>query len=306
MVERKKFSCDVKTGICSENIDSENQAISSKLHAAVKVIYFTDPICSTCWANEPELKKFKLEYADHFNLEYKMGGLLPNWDEFSDSVNGISKPLDVAEHWEEIGQHSGMSISGDVWLKDPLDSSYPPSIAFKAMQNQGDEKAILFLREVREMVFLKEINITKEEHLVEACEKVGGDKAQFLKDYKSPITEQTFFNDLMERREMDVNGFPTLIFIGKDNKAYKIAGSSGYDNYKLALEKAFGDKPIAKAVLFNEYGLLKKYKYLSTIEISTILSDDETTTLANLNLLVNKGLAIREQQKHGLFWRFVD
>lgn len=306
MGEKKNFSCDVETGICSDDTDSKIQEIKSKPAAAVKIIYFTDPICSACWAIEPELKRFKLEYGDYFDLEYKMGGLLPNRDGFTDEGNGISKPSDVAAHWEEVGQHSGMSIDGDVWLNDPLDSSYPPSIAFKAMQNQGKEKAILFLRAIREMLFLKQINITKEEGLVAACEKVGGDKVQFLKDYKNPITEQVFYNDINECREMGVSGFPTLIFIGKDSVGYKISGSAGYDNYKLALEKAYGDRPMAKAILFNEYGILKKYKYLSTIEISTILSDDEATTLANLNLLVSQGLITEEQQKHGLFWRFVD
>jgi predicted DsbA family dithiol-disulfide isomerase len=306
MSEKKNFSCDLETSICSDNTDSKIQEIKSKSEAAVKIIYFTDPICSACWAIEPELKKFNLEYGDYFDLEYKMGGLLPNWDGFTDDGSGISKPYDVAVHWEEVGQHTGMSIDGDVWLKDPLDSSYPPSIAFKAMQNQGKEKAILFLRAIREMVFLNQVNITKVEYLVAACEKVGGDKVLFLKDYKNPITEQAFFNDINECREMGVSGFPTLIFTGKESVGYKISGSSRYDNYKLALEKAYGDRPMAKAILFNEYGILKKYKYLSTIEISTILSDDEATTLANLNLLVSQGLITKEKQKHGLFWRFVD
>ena len=156
------------------------------------------------------------------------------------------------------------------------------------------------------MVFLNQINTTREEHLVTACEKVGGDKVQFLKDYKNPITEQEFYDDINEAREKGVTGCPTLIFNIKDSIAYKISGSAGYDNYKLALEKAYGERPMAKAILFNEYGILKKYKYLSTIEVSTILSDDEQTTLTNLNLLVSQGLATKEEQKHGIFWRFVD
>ena len=219
----------------------------------VKIIYFTNPNCSACWAIEPELKKFKLEYGDYFDLEYKIGGLLPDSDSFSDDDNTISKPSDVAIHCEEVSEHSGMSNDGDVWLKDTLDSCYQPSIAFKAMQKQGKEKAILFLRTIREMAFLNQMNITREEHLMTACGKVGGDKVQFLKDYKNPITEQEFYDDINECREKGVTGFPTLIFNIKDGIAYKISGSGGYDNYKLALEKAYGERPMAKAILFNEY-----------------------------------------------------
>jgi predicted DsbA family dithiol-disulfide isomerase len=116
----------------------------------VKIIYYTDPICSSCWGIEPQLRKLKLEYGNNIEVEYRMGGLLPNW---SYNSGGISKPSDVAHHWDEVSVYYDMPIDGNVWLEDPLNSSYPPSIAFKAAQMQDNEKAILFLREIREMVF---------------------------------------------------------------------------------------------------------------------------------------------------------
>lgn len=78
-----------------------------------------------------------------------------------------SKPSDVAQHWDEVSLHYDMPIDGDLWLEDPLDSSYPPSIAFKAVQMQDQEKAILFLREIREMVFLQKKNIARSKRRVE-------------------------------------------------------------------------------------------------------------------------------------------
>jgi hypothetical protein len=35
-------------------------------------------------------------------------------------------------------------LDGDIWIEDPLHSSYPPSIAFKAAQIQSNDKAISF------------------------------------------------------------------------------------------------------------------------------------------------------------------
>src|SRR5690554_7289686 len=78
-----------------------------------------------------------------------MGGLLPDWNYNS---GGISSPKDVAGHWDEVSVHYDMPIDGDLWLEDPLDSSYPPSIAFKAAEMQSEEKAHLFMREMRELV----------------------------------------------------------------------------------------------------------------------------------------------------------
>ena len=88
----------------------------------VKIVYYTDPICSSCWGIEPQLRKLKLEYGDAVEIDYRMGGLLPDWNYNS---GGIGQPSDVASHWDEVSLHYDMPIDGDLWLEDPLDSSYP-------------------------------------------------------------------------------------------------------------------------------------------------------------------------------------
>src|SRR5690554_3229489 len=77
-----------------------------------------------------------------------------------------------------------MPIDGDLWLEDPLNSSYPPSIAFKAAQMQDEEKAFLFMREMRELVFLKKKNIAKWEHMATAAKTVGLDVEQLKIDFE--------------------------------------------------------------------------------------------------------------------------
>ena len=144
--------CDIETGMCettdinTKDSQSEKQKSNDNL---VKVIYYTDPICSSCWGIEPQLRKLKLEYGNNIEIDYRMGGLLPDW---SYNSGGISSPSDVAQHWDEVSAYYDMPIDGDVWLEDPLNSSFPSSIAFKAAQLQDNEKAILFLREIREQV----------------------------------------------------------------------------------------------------------------------------------------------------------
>ena len=133
--------CDIESGIC-EIPESSTETVGLSVipdQQLVKIIYFTDPICSSCWGIEPQLRKLKLEYGHSIAIEYRMGGLLPDWNYNS---GGISKPSDVAHHWNEVSEFYDMPIDGDVWLEDPLDSSYPPSIAFKAAQLQGQDIAI--------------------------------------------------------------------------------------------------------------------------------------------------------------------
>jgi predicted DsbA family dithiol-disulfide isomerase len=202
--------CDPDSGICEvpDTSTSTIGEIESSKTKPIHVVYFTDPICSSCWGIEPQLRKLKLEYGDALEIEYKMGGLLPDW---SYNSGGISKPSDVASHWDEVSAHYEMPIDGDVWLEDPLDSSYPPSIAFKAAQIQSDEKAIEFLRAIREMVFLEKMNITKWEHLNYAANLVGLDTVKFKEDYNGRAN-QDFKDDLAMSKMLGVRGFPTLFF----------------------------------------------------------------------------------------------
>ena len=154
------------------------------------------------------MRKLKLAYGDAIDIEYRMGGLLRDW---SYNSGGISQPSDVASHWDEVSHHYDMPIDGDVWLEDPLHSSYPPSIAFKAAQLQSDSKAIDFLRKIREMVFLEKKNITKSEHLENAVKAVGLDVLQFQSDYKG-VAKKLFEEDLKLGQTYRVRGFPTLFF----------------------------------------------------------------------------------------------
>src|SRR3546814_8129900 len=94
--------CDPVEGICGVSELSTNTGVSVQpTEKSVRIIYFTDPICSSCWGIEPQLRKLKLEYGNNVELEYRMGGLLPDWTYNS---GGINKPSDVAQHWDEASE----------------------------------------------------------------------------------------------------------------------------------------------------------------------------------------------------------
>lgn len=160
-----------------------------------------------------------------------MGGLLPDW---SYNSGGISKPSDVAHHWDEVSLYYQMPIDGDVWLEDPLDSSYPPSIAFKAAQLQEEKKAILFLREMREMLFLKKINIAKWENMETAAKRAGLDVAQLKEDFEGKA-RLLFEQDLHYSRQSGVRGFPTFIIKNEENKREVIYGFRSYEQMESTL-----------------------------------------------------------------------
>lgn len=244
----------METGICEipEASGESKQGITNK---PIKLLYFTDPICSSCWGIEPQLRKLKQEYGNYFDIEYRMGGLLKSWSEYGGS--DVSGPASVAQHWDDAGTYYQMPIDGEVWNEDPLHSSYPPSIAFKAAQLQDNHKAVHFLRRIKEMVFTEKKNITKLEHLLHAAKEAGLDVTQFRLDYEQRA-KSLFEEDLTMARAWGVRGFPTIYFIDEDDNRFKVYGSKPYQVYEQALLKLLPgevhkNKPLSYEAIFKQY-----------------------------------------------------
>jgi len=293
--------CDIETGICEtsdENTDTtaENKIQSTK--KSVKAIYFTDPICSSCWGIEPQLRRLKLEYGNAVEIEYRMGGLLPDW---SYNSGGIGKPSDVAGHWDEVSVHYDMPIDGDVWLEDPLNSSYPPSIAFKAAQMQDTEKAMLFLREIREMVFLKKKNITKWEYIAVAAKKAGLNMEQFKTDFENNA-KALFEADLTLGRELGVRGFPTLFFLDDSGNKEIVYGARPYAFYEMAILKL--NQNATKSEYSKKWEeLFSIYNTLTAKEFSELSGTPRNESEAVLNELSDKGTLEKLTTKNGSIWK---
>ncbi len=290
--------CDIETGMCETTIENDDSAAQSNIQAkekSLKLLYYTDPICSSCWGIEPQIRKLKLEYGNAIDIDYKMGGLLPDW---SYNSGGIGKPSDVASHWDEVSVHYDMPIDGDLWLEDPLDSSYPPSIAFKAAQMQDEEKARLFMREVREMVFLKKKNIAKWEHLASAAKTVGLNVEQLKTDYEGKA-KILFEEDLKLAKELGVRGFPTIFFMDNAGNMETVYGSRPYAFYEMAILK-LNPNTTKSEYSKNWETLFSKYHSLTAKEYAELSGTPRNESENKLNALSEKGTLKKIKKKKGI------
>jgi predicted DsbA family dithiol-disulfide isomerase len=295
--------CDPESGVCE--IQNADAAEKSKTNAVeqkkpVKIVYFTDPICSTCWGIEPQLRKMKLEYGNEIEIEYRMGGLLPDW---SYNSGGISKPSDVAHHWDEVSHYYNMPIDGDVWLEDPLHSSYPPSIAFKAAQIQDEHKAIAFLRKLREMVFLEKKNITKWENLSAAAWAVGLDAEKLKTDFETNAPA-LFKADLQLAREMGVRGFPTMFVNGEQQKSEKVYGFKPYATFEKAIADVY-TKVKKGNYDKNLLAIFQIYPTLTLREAAEISEQTPEVVQAQLDDLTAKQKLAVYKTKNGNIWQLI-
>ncbi len=292
--------CDIETGICGvpETTATGGETNLSSPTKPIKIVYFTDPICSSCWGIEPQLRKLKLEYGDYFEIDYHMGGLLPSWDVYSSG--GINGPADVASHWEEAGDYYEMPIDGGVWFEDPFDSSYPPSIAVKAAELQGKEKGVSFMRRLREMLFLEKKNVTKWEHMQQAAREVGLDTFQFKADYEGRANE-LFQEDLNLGKQLGVRGFPTLFFTDTDNNQALVYGFRPYEAYEETIRKFVPDVQ-KKAYDRSPLGVFSSFDTLMTKEFAVLTETDLEGAEKMLNRLLDEGKISKYKSKNGALW----
>jgi 2-polyprenyl-6-methoxyphenol hydroxylase-like FAD-dependent oxidoreductase/predicted DsbA family dithiol-disulfide isomerase len=264
----------------------------------IQVLYFTDPICSTCWIIQPLLRKLELEYGKYLNIEYCMGGLLPSWEQYNSSK--IRQPSDAAKHWEEVCALHEMPLDGDVWIEDPLTSSYPPSIAFKAAQMQDTSKAILFLRRIKEMVFLEKKNIIKWDFLRKAAFEVGLDSARLLRDFEGRAKEM-FREDLVLAERLGVTGFPTLFFSDGSSNLQSIKGFQPYENFEAIIYKLI---PTAKKETIDPdpKKLFTHFPTMTDKEFGFLSNISRKDAISKLAELYEGGNIDKYESKNGIIW----
>ncbi|MGG3797634.1 DsbA family oxidoreductase [Metabacillus fastidiosus] len=277
MSNKNDMICDLETGVCGIAEDREVELIDfNKQKEEINLYYVTDPICSHCWALEPVLNKFIEQYGHYFNMHTVMGGLLESWDGFADVSNGISKASDVAGHWKEVGEHSRMPIDGSLWIDDPVHSSYPPSRVFKIIQSMDHSLANVFLRKIREVVFVFNKNIAKDDVLITIVNELNLDGEKIVTEAASESAQSLLNQDFDLARKLGVRGFPTIIMINEENKGVKIVGARTFQDYvnglKQVLSSAENINPKPQPPLSN---LLDRGSLLFSKEIEVMYDIDE-------------------------------
>jgi protein-disulfide isomerase-like protein with CxxC motif len=218
---------------------------------------------------EPAWRKLRYHYGAQLELRHMYGGLLPGWAGFRDAGAGIGSPADVAPHWAEVASHYGQPIDPSVWLRDPLASSFPPSIAAHAVRLLVPEQEEAFLRRIREALFLEARNIARPELLTTYAGELGIDVEQFTTLYTRGIAEQAFRRELAEVRRLGVRGFPTLIISGSDRQPVVLHGSQNYKRLEETVLRVTGIPRAQRAPRPEE--ALAAYGSGTTLEFAELL-----------------------------------
>jgi predicted DsbA family dithiol-disulfide isomerase len=209
-----------------------------KQSGLLEITYYTDPLCCWSWAFEPQWRRLLFEFKGKVKYRYCMAGLLPGWNNYNDTINSVSKPIQMGPVWMHAKQLSGMPIEQNIWISDPPSSSYPACIAVKCAALQSLRAEEHFLRMLREAVMMRGENISKEEVLLNLAEKLAAVDSdfkieKFKEDIRSDVAMEALRKDLQEVQYHQINRFPSLVIRNKNNKGVLI---SGYRPYSILLD----------------------------------------------------------------------
>ncbi|MFO0495969.1 MAG: DsbA family protein [Flavobacteriia bacterium] len=277
----------------------------------IRVVYYTDPICSTCWAFEPYLNKFLNEYSFFIDFEIRMGGLLEDWDSLRQIEPEKSNSDYLEQLWLKESNKHGIHLESDIWKFSPIKSSYLVSEAFCAIQMQSADKAFVFLKFIRDFVFLlgKDPN---EQALINTCAMLSKiDFKKFRIDLNSGEAKNKFLSQLAERKKDKVHFFPSFVIENSSGERRTLLDIPSYNSFYEVLSKLEGylneltdGKILKKNSLVNPLDILKKYELLTISELIVLSGQKEMSIQKVIDKAYNDGLLIKEKYGTTNYWKW--
>lgn len=277
----------------------------------IKIIYFTDPICTWCWGSEPILRRLETHFPGLIEMDYVLCGLVRNKNDYADTANGIfikdsdSFNRGIARHWAKASLTHHMPVDSENFrlFSEEHPSGDPQSIAYyAALMAGGKELADTFLYHIRLYAAAMAGLVSHESVLLELVNEIGIDRTKFLKHFKDGSAEKAFHEDMEFAIKNEVPVYPTywIRYKGKEAKL------SGYIEYASFVEtfRDLSDKEILpKEVKYTDEALMKmlcKQLRITAEEVRQAFDLKEIKDVEGLVApLIEKGKLVRFEAGNG-------
>lgn len=214
--------------------EKENKTSGSQ-PGKINIIYYTDPLCCWSWAFERHWRRFLKEWKGKVAWQYCMGGLLPDWKNYNDAINSVTRPAQMGPVWMHAGKVANVTINHRIWMDDPPASSYPACIAVKCAELQSKVAGDRYLAFLRQACMLQGLNIAKKEVLIKVATDMVTefpglmDIARFKKDITDARGLEAFRKDLQQAQYHRINRFPSLVIRKDEQPAVLLTGYIPYE-----------------------------------------------------------------------------
>jgi len=202
----------------------------------LNITYFTDPLCCWSWVFEPVWKRLRDTLAPVMSYRYCMGGMLSSWQEYHDTINAVTRPIQMGPVWLHAKYVSGTYINDRLWFTDPPASSYPACVAVKSAGMQSAVAEERYLYKLREEALVHSKNIAKKQVLLDAARELQDELGSsfnydlFLQQLTSIAASNQFKNDLDQVRSYGISRFPSLLIrIEGKKQSVVLTGNRPYE-----------------------------------------------------------------------------
>jgi predicted DsbA family dithiol-disulfide isomerase len=275
------------------------RTVKKRSFQRVEILAFVDPLCPECWGFEPLLKKFIFQYHEYFTFRI----LLTTKHDTANRCR-FHRAKQIAEEWDKYARLTGMCCDSDVWFENPP-SPYSIAYAIKAAEFQGGAVGQIFLRRVREQIFLRKQGLNKFEELLEVARLSGLNEQEFSNDYHSCRPIKAFQCDRKLANELSITELPTFVFSTpcNDSEAIKVNGHYPYQVYVQILTELLGELPVPapNIPLINYF---QQQCFLTTKEVAVIYDLTEEDALKELRKLQLQQIIEPIVLKSGEYWAY--
>jgi len=206
----------------------------------IQIDYYTDPLCSWCFAAEPMLNQVKAHFQDKIELHYK---LFPLFESLREVMNDPSRLWTIADRYRIVSKKTGVSINNSVWQTDPPQSAWPACLAVKAAEQQGLDAADRFIKQLRINVMREGKNIARTDVQVAAAEAVGLIRGCFEQDLLSPKRKEAVEADIASAQKENVESRPHFVLTNTQGDKVSIAGPRIFSLFKEAVDALYHEQP---------------------------------------------------------------
>ena len=204
----------------------------------IQIDYYTDPLCSWCYAAEPTLDAIQSQFGERIAIRYR---LFPLFENVREVMSDPCRLWSIADRYRIVSKKTGTPINAAVWRDDPPQSAWPPCEAVKAAERQGD--AGPFLKQLRVDVMVAGKNIARRDVQVATADAVGLDVAQFEIDLGDPKLRAAVQADVDEARMENVASRPHFVLVNTQDDRVVIAGPRDIALFTAAIESLYHEQP---------------------------------------------------------------
>ena len=180
----------------------------------MQFVYFASPMCSWCWGFSPVIEQLQKTFAQEITIRLVLAPFR------IDTVDPMNEKLRkyVLGQWQKVHTRTSQPFEFTFKMqKDFVYNTMSACLAIKAFVQQQPTSELNYFSSIQEAFYTNNMDVTNEKILIKLAKDYKIETDLFIEDLNSESIRTLLQEDFDYCKQLNVNGYPTLIGI-KDGK----------------------------------------------------------------------------------------